>query len=1011
MRHPDSGDLPPPTARPLGRAAWADHPLAVGAGGAGLGTRHQPHSARSCELALRAVGAARGHPGGAPLAWLWGVRGRALSHPRPPVLWGVQPGPATHWLRVQGVRVWGPVTKPTARALASWLCALWGRLEGTRGGRLLPGCGAGGVGRSPTPGRTSLGACNQGGLPTGCGCGGCGRGDPSPNPQRALLRAGSVRCSGGSTEARGGASCLGVGRPRWGALPPPTARPLGCAAGARYPLAVGAVCGGGVTAVLGTSSRAAVRCVLCTLPGFAAPGGRCGLAPVLVPWLWPAACPSGVPRGPALVRRASSGPVALGAPVGFPVAVVPSPTLGSVAPGFTGWLRGALGGRPRTGLIVPAAGSCRGRGAGRAPRRTLSGPGDGVVPGGSLRLRSWAACAAVVWREWTRSLTRPVSRTVRLSTRDSAGAPGLFCVDADTSPLGSEDGTPGSRACALVRAFSAGSGGPACRARFGALQLSLWPFLLPSLSARPSSGWGRPVCRFSCFLPLLRPPCLRHFVFSGPGCLGPWRLVSPPPPLLVFFFPSLFCAPLVFGVPCFPALGVLGLGVSCPSPSVCGFFFPFFFVFFPFFFPSAPPLPLALGVFWPWMPWALAPCAPRPSLVCFCDCFPCRGVPVVRCCGSVFCALGCVGVCCCGPGASVGASVHLRSVVRCPLPAPPPFVLLPVVLRVPSGAVLAASLSPVLPLVFAGCAPPPPPPPRRLWCPLLCFVVLRVVWRRGLWRVLCCARWCVGCLCRVGFLRRVVRRGFVPSRVVLFLSCFAVLRRYVLCWFRAPGWFRVVSVSVLCLCVAVLVCLRLCYLCAALLPLRRWLVFCVVACCVCVFAAGPGCPMLSPGGSWRLLVSCFGGLLWCFPGCCAAPCRCALCCLALCCCALCCFVLLRLVLPRAVLCTGALSVALGSCALGRRVLSCPPALCVFCCRVLLRGVARRCALCRVRPGVSCCAFSVVFALCGVAVWPALPRCPAAPCCAPWCCAAAWCCGVLSCCLVGFVSCVCVVSLT
>ena len=146
----------------------------------------------------------------------------------------------------------------------------------------------------------------------------------------------------------------------------------------------------------GTCSCAVVRCVLCALPGFAAPGGRCGLAPVLVPWLWPAACLSGVPRGPALVRRASSGPVALGAPVGFPVAVVPFPTPGACAPGFTGWLRGAHGARPRTGLIVPAAGPRRGRGAGLAPRRTRSGPRDGVVPGGSLRRRSWAACAAVV---------------------------------------------------------------------------------------------------------------------------------------------------------------------------------------------------------------------------------------------------------------------------------------------------------------------------------------------------------------------------------------------------------------------------------------------------------------------------------------------------------------------------------------------------------------------------------------------------------------------------------------
>ena len=72
---------------------------------------------------------------------------------------------------------------------------------------------------------------------------------------------------------------------------------------------------------------------------------------------------------------------------------------------------------------------------------------------------------------------------------------------------------------------------------------------------------------------------------------------------------------------------------------------------------------------------------------------------------------------------NVGACVRLRSVVRCPLLVPPPFVLLPVVLRVPGGA--------VLPRVFAGC----PPPPRRLWCPLLCFVVPRIVWRRGLWCV------------------------------------------------------------------------------------------------------------------------------------------------------------------------------------------------------------------------------------------------------------------------------------
>ena len=212
-----SGALPPPTTRPFKHAAGAHYPLAVGAGGAGVGTRHQLHSARSCELALRAVGASRGRPGG-------------------------------------------------------------------------------------------------------------------------------------------GASCLGVGRPGTGALPPPTTRHFGRAAGARFPLAVSGPWGRGGSAVLGTLSRAAVRLVLCALPGSAAPGGRCGLAPALVPWLWPAACLSGVPRGPALVRRSSSGPVALGAPVGFLVAVVTSPTPGLSLPALLDACAGHVeAGREPGSLCLPLA--------------------------------------------------------------------------------------------------------------------------------------------------------------------------------------------------------------------------------------------------------------------------------------------------------------------------------------------------------------------------------------------------------------------------------------------------------------------------------------------------------------------------------------------------------------------------------------------------------------------------------------------------------------------------------
>ena len=58
MGRPGSSALPPPTASPLGGLPGpTTHWLWV-RGGAGVAARHHPHSARSCELALRAVGAA-----------------------------------------------------------------------------------------------------------------------------------------------------------------------------------------------------------------------------------------------------------------------------------------------------------------------------------------------------------------------------------------------------------------------------------------------------------------------------------------------------------------------------------------------------------------------------------------------------------------------------------------------------------------------------------------------------------------------------------------------------------------------------------------------------------------------------------------------------------------------------------------------------------------------------------------------------------------------------------------
>ena len=293
---------------------------------------------------------------------------------------------------------------------------------------------------------------------------------------------------------------------------------------------------------------------------------------------------------PHLVRRASSGPGALGAPVGFPVAVVPSSDPGACALGFTGRLRGARGGRPRTGLFVPAAGPRRGGGAGLAPRRSRSELAMGLsLAGPSGVCLGLLRCGG--WRVWTQSLTRLVSPTVRHLTGDSTGAPGLFRVDADTAPCGSEDATPGSCACVRVLALLGGVG------RAGLLG-AFWcasPFLLAALAFCFAS--------VPFVFPCPRPRCLPLSLVSGPGCLGPWRCAlrffflppvgascalafffplgrwllpgacCPPPPhflcvrvvssLALGVPPPLFfsaCAPILSGFLWFPAPGALGLG-------------------------------------------------------------------------------------------------------------------------------------------------------------------------------------------------------------------------------------------------------------------------------------------------------------------------------------------------------------------------------------------------------------------------------------------------------------------
>ena len=178
-----------------------------------------------CELALRAVGAARGRPGQASLAWVCGARAWALTHTRPPVLGACGRGPLPTCCGCGGCGRGDP--SPTRlRALLRAGCARCG--AGTR----APGGGAshawmwGVRGWALSDARLPvLGACGQIPLPTGCVCGRCGRGTRHPSHSTRSCEL-ALRAVGAARGRRGGgASCLGVGRSGSGALPRPTAHP------------------------------------------------------------------------------------------------------------------------------------------------------------------------------------------------------------------------------------------------------------------------------------------------------------------------------------------------------------------------------------------------------------------------------------------------------------------------------------------------------------------------------------------------------------------------------------------------------------------------------------------------------------------------------------------------------------------------------------------------------------------------------------------------------------------
>ena len=183
---------------------------------------------------VEGVGLWPGRPwGGASCLGVGRPRLGTLSHPTAHP-WGVRPGPATHWLWMLGVWAWGPVTNPTERALASWLCVLWGRHKGAGGGgRLLPGCGASGVRRSPTPNRPSLGGAAGARYPLALDAGGLGLGTClQPHSARSCELALRAVGAGRGRPGGGGGLLPGSGASGLGRSPTHDQPSLGRAAGA-----------------------------------------------------------------------------------------------------------------------------------------------------------------------------------------------------------------------------------------------------------------------------------------------------------------------------------------------------------------------------------------------------------------------------------------------------------------------------------------------------------------------------------------------------------------------------------------------------------------------------------------------------------------------------------------------------------------------------------------------------------------------------------------------------------
>ena len=194
--------------RPFPGAAARARVLPVGAGGCRRGDLPATRQRTLLRAGFARSGRFTRAPGGGRPAPLRGLSG--VDYSPSPYRLSLGQAAGADWLSSDGAgdAAAGTVRKPNAHALASWLCALWGRPKGAWMG--VPCASVRGVlGQALTiPRLLVFGACGRGPLPVFCRRGGCGREDASRTPRRTLLRAGSAVCEGGRRAPAGGVWCL-----------------------------------------------------------------------------------------------------------------------------------------------------------------------------------------------------------------------------------------------------------------------------------------------------------------------------------------------------------------------------------------------------------------------------------------------------------------------------------------------------------------------------------------------------------------------------------------------------------------------------------------------------------------------------------------------------------------------------------------------------------------------------------------------------------------------------------